>query len=886
MSTSILPEQDERQNRREAWLLGLAFVFLALTAASLTLAPAARTGDWAGLAERWRPLLVLPVWAAGVWFLRRVLRSGRRSRDPMLLPIGLLLAGWGLLVVWRLAPTFGARQTVWFLVAIACLAAVLRSPVDLRWLRRYRYLWLTAGILLAALTLIFGTNPSGGEPRLWLGCCGIYLQPSEPLRLLLVAYLASYLADRLAFGKRPPLAALLPTLAPLLVMWGISVALLAVQRDLGTGTLFLALLAVLLFLASGRWQVLLAAGGLAALGGALGYALFDVVRIRLHAWLNPWADPTGGSYQIVQGLIAIASGGVFGRGPGIGSPGFVPVAHTDFIFAAVVEEWGLLGGLAMIALIATLVSRGLRVAARNREPFAVMLAAGLSLAFGLQSILIVGGVMRLLPLTGVTLPFVSYGGSSLVTSFLGLGFLVLLSGETGRAPAFSPRMRQVEAGMLLAFAALAMTLGWWSLYRAPVLTDRTDNPRRGLAERYSPRGRILDRQGRLLADTIGEQGDYRRLYPEPAAYSPVGYDSARYAQAGVEASMDAFLRGEQGHDAVTTWWAHLLSGTPPPGLDIRLTLDLEAQAIAAQALEGRRGAVLLVDATGGDILALVSSPTFDPNRLDETWMELTSRPDSPLLNRAVQGIYQPGVALAPFVMAWAQREDLAGILDRAPDIDSLEPIDGRVLGCALAPPAGESATLGLALRSGCPAPFGDLGVLLGAQRLEDMLRSFGFDQTPSVGLAAAAASPIAVPEDPQGLRAAAIGQHGLTVSPLQMARAFAALAGGGNLPALRLVDAVGMPDGSWVPLTGSDLVGATVPSSDAESILGALRIPGSGFAGMSAQAVVGAESGFLTWFLGASTGEANPRVVVVLLEMGTPVEARTIGLTVLAAASE
>ena len=164
--------------------------------------------------------------------------------------------------------------------------------------------------------------------------------------------------------------------------------------------------------------------------------------------------------------------------------------------------------------------------------------------------------------------------------------------------------------------------------------------------------------------------------------------------------------------------------------------------------------------------------------------------------------------------------------------------------------------------------------------------SFGFDRTPSVGLAAAAASPIAVPEDPDGLRAAAIGQHGLTVSPLQMARAFAALAGGGNLPALRLVDAVGMPDGSWVPLPGSNIVGATVPSSDAESILGALRIPGSGFAGMSARAVVGAESGFITWFLGASTGEADPRVVVVLLEVGTPVEARSIGLTVLAAASQ
>ena len=203
----------------------------------------------------------------------------------------------------------------------------------------------------------------------------------------------------------------------------------------------------MLYLASGRWQVLLAAAVLATIGGAVGYALFGVVRLRLEAWLNPWADPTGGSYQIVQSLIAIASGGVIGRGPGVGAPAFVPVAHSDFIFSAVAEEWGLLGGLGMIALFAVLVGRGLRVAAR-REPFGVMLAAGVTLALGLQS-LILGGVMtRLFPLTGVTLPFVSYGGSSLVTSFIALGFLLLLSGESGPSRRFGPELRQVQSGML------------------------------------------------------------------------------------------------------------------------------------------------------------------------------------------------------------------------------------------------------------------------------------------------------------------------------------------------------------------------------------------------------------------------------------------------------
>ncbi len=282
----------------------------------------------------------------------------------------------------------------------------------------------------------------------------------------------------------------------------------------------------------------------------------------------------------------------------------------------------MIGAVALLGLVALLVSRGLRAASRARDPFAVLLAAGVSIGFGLQSVLIIGGVIRLLPLTGVTLPFVSYGGSSLLTSLLGLAFLVHVSGGRRRRPQFLSSFLNIQFGFSLGWVALAGVLGWWTLFRAPALVGRTDNPRRALAETTSPRGQIFDRNGKLVAETVGARGDYQRSYPESAAAPVVGYDSTVYGQAGVELSMDAYLRGEAGYDAEQIFWHELIQGTPPPGYDVKLTLDSGLQSLAMGALSGRVGAVVLLDSVNGHLLALASSPSFDPNRLEATWSRL------------------------------------------------------------------------------------------------------------------------------------------------------------------------------------------------------------------------------------------------------------------------
>jgi cell division protein FtsW (lipid II flippase) len=629
-------------------LLALAAFFVFTYSLILTLAPAARARTW-DVEYRWSHWAGFAVWLAVFALLHVQLQRRLPDADPYLLPIVALLSGWGLLTIWRLLPGFGLRQAVWLLLSGLTIALGLRLSPELGFLRRYKYVFLTAGILLTALTFFFGANPSGSGLRLWLGCCGIYLQPSEPLKLLFLIYLAAYLSEMLLLRFR-----LLALVTPTAIITGLALLLLVGQRDLGTASIFIFLYTVTLYIASGRKRVLwISLIGL-AVAGAAGYFLFDVIRLRVEAWLNPWLDPAGRSYQIVQSLMAIANGGVSGRGPGLGSPGLVPVATSDFIYTAIAEETGLAGTLGLLLLIGMFTARGLITALRAPDTFRRILAAGLTAYIAGQSILIIGGNTRLLPLTGVTLPFVSYGGSSLLTSFIALLLLLLISNraEEEPAPLLNPQPFLLTGALLgLGLLALAAVTGWWALWRGPDLLTRTDNARRAIADRYVRRGALLDRREQPINLTEGSPGNYARVYTYPDLSPVVGYTHPNYGQSGLEASLDAYLRGLQGNPASLIWADHLLYGQPPPGLDIRLSLDLRLQARADFLLGKRRGAIVLMNAETGEILVMASHPAFDANRLDEIEADLLADPASPLLNRAIQGAYPAGDALAPFFLA-------------------------------------------------------------------------------------------------------------------------------------------------------------------------------------------------------------------------------------------
>ena len=609
---------------------------------------------------RWSHWLGLLVWGIGFAAAGRATRRYLPSRDPYLLPAAALLSGWGVLTIWRLSPIYGLRQAVGLGIVLAIFVLGLRLPSDLGFLRRYKYIWLTSGLLLAALTLFLGTNPLGYGPRLWLGCCGVYFQPSELLKLLLVIYLSAYLADRLpAASLESPVSGgtehrsetgvrMLGLLVPTFIMTGLALLLLLVQRDLGTASIFLFLYTTVVCVATGRRRFLLFMGLALGLAALVGYALFDVVRLRLDAWLNPWIDPSGRSYQIVQSLIAIANGGISGRGLGLGSPSLVPIAHSDFIFAAIAEEGGLPLVIGLLSLIALMATRGLRVALHAPDAFQRYLAAGLTAYLAGQSILIIGGNLRLLPLTGVTLPFVSAGGSSLLTSYLSLLILLHISQRGQEQPAVvdppQTRLYLYLGGLLLAgITGTALLAGWWMVYRGPALITRTDNPRRAIIERSVRRGSLLDRSDTPINETIGQAGEYMRAYNYPLLGPIAGYDHPIYGQSGLEASLDDYLAGWRGNPGLKVWWEHLLYGQPPPGLDVRLSIDLELQRTADDLLGEMKGALVVINAQSGEILAIASHPAFDPNSLEADWQALTNSADwgqtMPLLDRASLGQY-------------------------------------------------------------------------------------------------------------------------------------------------------------------------------------------------------------------------------------------------------
>jgi len=389
---------------------------------------------------RWEYGAAIAVWSAVFWGIAALLRVRLPAADPFLLPLTALLTGLGLLMVARLAPNFLVRQLVWLVVSGCALLAVTLIPRSFAWLRQYKYTWLLAGLGLLAATLIFGVNPSGYGARLWLGFGGMYFQPSEPLKILLVVFLAVYLSDRRrqmidVEAKIGRLAMPHPAyFGPMLLMWGFSVLLLFWQRDLGAALLFFCTFLAMLYVAVGQKRYLLIGGGLLLTAVVIGYRMFDYVALRVESWWNPWLDPAGRSFQIAQSLLAFAAGGWFGQGLGQGLPTAIPVVHTDFVFAAIAEEYGLLGALATLAFFGLIVQRAFFIAWHCRTHFQQLLATGLGFMIGLQVFVIAGGALKLIPLTGVTLPLVSYGGSSLLTSLVMIGLLLFLSTRTTLSP--------------------------------------------------------------------------------------------------------------------------------------------------------------------------------------------------------------------------------------------------------------------------------------------------------------------------------------------------------------------------------------------------------------------------------------------------------------------
>ena len=760
-----LEERDRPRDRREATLLAVAALFVVANVVALGLAT---DGGWA-----WPRLLWPAVWLVVSVLAHVALCHLKPHRDPFLLPVYVLLAGWGLLLQDRLAPNFLGRQTLWYVVATAALLVVAAAPRSLKPLMRYRYVLLLGGLLLVAITLIFGVNPGGSGVALWLPIPApilgvVYFQPSELLKVLLVIFLASYFTEQEPLYRysrhtarrddadgRPNvmrrLLRQLPFLGPLLLMWGFCLLLLVWQQDLGAAALFFVVFVALLYLATGERVYVFSGLALLAAAAVFAFFVFDtVVAPRVLTWLNPWPNVSDRAYQVVQSLYAQAAGGIFGRGAGQGFPDYIPVVHSDFALAAIAEEWGLVGSLTVVAAYAVIALRGLRAALLALQGFRpryfhAYLAAGLVVLFSVQAMLIIGGVIKLLPLTGITLPFISYGGSSLLVSSIMIGLLIHLSAAGDPAlptRAFDPRLARrldrLGLALLAGFAVVALTLAYWSAVRSEALAARPDNPRLVEAERRVRRGQIVDRNSAVLAESVGATAALARVYPRPGGPA-VGYYSVRFGAAGIERAYDAALRGHSGDLWAETWQA--MTHAAPPGRDVRLTLDAGLQAMATEEMEGYSGGLVLLELTTVDgapvaaIRALVSQPTFDPNELAEQFEALAADERGPLFDRASQGLYQPGLIVQPFLTAVALE---SGVLELDAVVDeSFAPvtIDGQVQRCVVRddemnPTARYTWAEMAQLR--CPAPLQALGTQMGAPAIGDVFSRFGLTTAPAL----------------------------------------------------------------------------------------------------------------------------------------------------------
>jgi cell division protein FtsW (lipid II flippase) len=378
-----------------------------------------------------------------------ILRKRASESDPLILPIAFALNGLGIAMIYRLdlatiasggTELFAFRQVMWTALALAIAAAVIYFIPSQLFLRRYVYIAMFIGIVLLLLPMlpIIGTTINGAT--LWISLFGITFQPGELAKVALIVFFAGYLVNhkdslavvgRKIFGMRIPRGR---DLGPILLIWLASIGVLVLQRDLGTSILYFGLFLVMIYVATGR--AFYAGIGVAMLvtGGLVASRVLEYVSRRFDTWLNPFAqenyDAVGGSYQTVQGIFGMYNGSVFGSGLGGGVPQLVPLAESDFIISSLAEELGLIGFFAILALYFLLVARGLKIAFSHSDEFAKLLAVGFAFVIALQVFVVIGGVTRLLPLTGLTTPFLAAGGSSLLANWVIIAMLLRLSDST------------------------------------------------------------------------------------------------------------------------------------------------------------------------------------------------------------------------------------------------------------------------------------------------------------------------------------------------------------------------------------------------------------------------------------------------------------------------
>lgn len=791
--------------------------------------------------------------------------------DPAILPVVFTLSGIGITFVTRLQPDASLGQVIFLFLGVALMVGTLAVVKNLEVVKRYKYVLGIAGIILLVLPMFIGTEIYGS--KLWIKIGGFQFQPGEFAKVLIVLFLAGYLAENrelLSISNRTVLGIKFPRLRllyPLFIVWGVCLLVVAFERDLGSALLFYTIFLIMLYVATGRVSYVIIGLALLAVGAFGMYQIMSHVQVRVAIWLDPFSDAQNLGYQIVQSLFSLADGGLAGVGIGKGMADIIPVVASDMIFAAIGEEMGLLGGSAVLLLFMLFAVRGLTTAARAKSDLAAFSAAGLTAAISFQAFTIVGGVTKLIPLTGVTLPFMSQGGSSLLASFVIVALLLRAGDEaTGRSTEIAntstdlatagyrttvrgshmrrPALDTPESGLLgrvalanrltrtvflftALFAVLIGNITYIQVIKASEYQDMPSNNHTINKARFIKRGSIITADGLTLAESIQQaDGTYARSYPNGnLAAHVVGYYSQQYGTMGIENTQNETLTGSKDY---SSWQNALnsLAGISEPGNSVQLTIDSRIQRAAEQALAGRVGAIVALDPRSGAVLAWASAPTFDNTNIQAAIeaANASGGADTSMYDRATLALYTPGSTFKVLTLASALENGLA-------TLDTTYDSPGRMeIGGADVVSIGERGhgkiSLAKAFALSSNTVFGQVADGLGAEKLVATARAFGYGQQLGLDFTTAA-SVMPNPEEMTEweLAWAGAGQpvgQGHTPGPqatvMQNALMAATIANNGIAMNPYVVSQILAPDGTVLKTTRGHSLGQAVGSGTAEQV--------------------------------------------------------------------
>ena len=791
--------------------------------------------------------------------------------DPAILPVVFTLSGIGITFVTRLQPDASLGQVIFLFLGVALMVGTLAVVKNLEVVKRYKYVLGIAGIILLVLPMFIGTEIYGS--KLWIKIGGFQFQPGEFAKVLIVLFLAGYLAENrelLSISNRTVLGIKFPRLCllyPLFIVWGVCLLVVAFERDLGSALLFYTIFLIMLYVATGRVSYVIIGLALLAVGAFGMYQIMSHVQVRVAIWLDPFSDAQNLGYQIVQSLFSLADGGLAGVGIGKGMADIIPVVASDMIFAAIGEEMGLLGGSAVLLLFMLFAVRGLTTAARAKSDLAAFSATGLTAAISFQAFTIVGGVTKLIPLTGVTLPFMSQGGSSLLASFVIVALLLRAGDEaTGRSTEIAntstdlatagyrttvrgshmrrPALDTPESGLLgrvalanrltrtvflftALFAVLIGNITYIQVIKASEYQDMPSNNHTINKARFIKRGSIITADGLTLAESVQQaDGTYARSYPNGnLAAHVVGYYSQQYGTMGIENTQNDTLTGSKDY---SSWQNALnsLAGISEPGNSVQLTIDSRIQRAAEQALAGRVGAIVALDPRSGAVLAWASAPTFDNTNIQAAIeaANASGGADTSMYDRATLALYTPGSTFKVLTLASALENGLA-------TLDTTYDSPGRMeIGGADVVSIGERGhgkiSLAKAFALSSNTVFGQVADGLGAEKLVATARAFGYGQQLGLDFTTAA-SVMPNPEEMTEweLAWAGAGQpvgQGHTPGPqatvMQNALMAATIANNGIAMNPYVVSQILAPDGTVLKTTRGHSLGQAVGSGTAEQV--------------------------------------------------------------------